>query len=211
MPWAMCTKPSRPITSANQPMATRPACELRSGWRRYRQDSRTASTGVSHATDPAAPWTNAETDRPAGLPIRHQMLAASTMAIPSQSSPIPSRRCSGSRSRALRPNRRAVKPTIRAAVIHAAARTRATRWNRALTGSRTGGRRPLPESRPRPPPAARPPWEPPRRPAWTLTPGVTRHGPGRSGYCASGPPAPAPRGRRWSVPHATARPAWQRV
>ena len=78
--------------------------------------------------------------RPTGLPIRHQMLAASTIAMPSQSSPTPSRRCSGSRSRALRPNRRAVKPTLPATTIHAAASACPIHWIRIRMGSRGSGR-----------------------------------------------------------------------
>ena len=147
VPLAMCTRPSTPRLSADQPMTTRPVSELRSGWRRYRQDSSAASTGVSQAADPAAPCTKPETDRPTGLPIRHQMLATSTIAMASQSSPTPSRRCSGSRSRALRPNRRAVKPTVPATTIHAAARAWPIHWIRIRMGSRVlgraGGRRPL--------------------------------------------------------------------
>ena len=121
MPSAMCTRPSTPMLSVAQPMTTRPVSELRSGWRRYRQEISAASRGVSQDAEPAAPCTNAEMDRPTRLSIPHQMLAASTIATASQSSPTPSRRCSGSRSRALWPNRRAVKPARLATTIHAAA------------------------------------------------------------------------------------------
>ena len=89
--------------------------------------------------------------RPTGLPIRHQTLAASTIAMPSQSSPTPSRRCSGSRSRALCPNRRAVKPAPPATTIHAAASACPIHWTRIRMGSRglgrAGGRRPWPARR----------------------------------------------------------------
>src|SRR6201996_4843824 len=95
-----------------------------------------ASSGDSQAADPAAPCTNAESPRPTGLPMPHQMLAASTNATASQSSPIPSRRCSGSRSRALRPIRRAPKPTAPAATIQHAA----TAWPTQLTRIRIGSR-----------------------------------------------------------------------
>src|ERR1700761_661506 len=95
-----------------------------------------ASSGDSQAADPAAPCTNAESPRPTGLPMPHQMLAASTNATASQSSPIPSRRCSGSRSRALRPIRRAPKPTAPPATIQHAA----TAWPSQLTRIRIGSR-----------------------------------------------------------------------
>src|SRR6201995_3105460 len=83
--------------------------------------------------------------RPATLFMPHQMLAASTMATAIQSSPTPSRRCSGSRSRALLPTRRAAKPREVAATIQAAASACPTQPTRIRTGSRdlTGaGRRP---------------------------------------------------------------------
>ena len=90
---------------------------------------------------------NAEMDRPTGLPIRHQMLAASTMPMASHSRPTPSRRCSGSRSRAPFPNRRAVNPVVPATTIHAAASACPIHWIRIRMGSRVagfaGGRRPL--------------------------------------------------------------------
>ena len=72
--------PSTPSSSAVQPIAARTVSELRSGCRRNRQASSTASTGRIQDSEPnpstAAVWMA----RPTALPIRAHSEAPSTMA-----------------------------------------------------------------------------------------------------------------------------------
>ncbi len=153
----MCTRPSVPMTRADPPMVILPVSALRSGWRRNRQASRASSSGTVQASDPNAPFTRAVMPRPTTLLTVNQVVAAVTIAAPSRVRPIPSRRCIGSRSRALLPMARTAAPVACAATIHTATircpihSTRIT--NALLDGGRRG--RPLPplEYPPRPLPA----------------------------------------------------------
>src|SRR3984893_462126 len=142
-PLAMWIMPSTLTSSAVQPIAARTVSELRSGCRRNRQASSTASTGRIQDSEPnpstAAVWMA----RPTALPIRAHSEAASTMATPRVSSPTPSRRWCGSRSRAPRPTARAPQPTAPATPSQAAAiilPVQATRITTGSRGFRAGGR-----------------------------------------------------------------------
>ncbi len=110
VPCAMCTSPSVPMTSAAPPMVIRPVSALRSGWRKNRHASRASSSGTVQASDPNAPVTTVVISRPRPLPIPTQVVAATTTAAPSRARPMPSRRCIGSRSRALLPTWRTAAP-----------------------------------------------------------------------------------------------------
>src|SRR5215472_8870419 len=92
--------------------------------------------------------------RPTALPMPHQVVAATTTAAPSRPRPIPSRRCSGSRSRALLPTAPTAAPTACAASIHAAAIARAIHSIRITNGLAGGGGCALPRIFPFPPRAA---------------------------------------------------------
>ena len=118
VPFAMCTRPVTPMISASEPITIRPVSPLRSGWRRNRQPSSASSTGTSQASAPNPPRTTAVITRPTALSMCHQVVAATTMAAPIAASPIPSLRCAGSRSRALRPIPRTTAPTPCASSIH---------------------------------------------------------------------------------------------
>ena len=78
------------------------------------------------------------------------MVAATTKAAARKASPIPSRRCASSRSRALLPNPRAPNPTACAATIHIPAISRPSQPARIRIGSavRWGGRAAVPRGRP---------------------------------------------------------------
>src|SRR5712691_400676 len=130
--WIM---PSTPSSSAVQPIAARTVSELRSGCRRNRQASSTASTGITQASEPNASVVAMWMARPAALLIRPHSEAASTIATPRVSSPTPSRRWCGSRSRAPRPTALAANPTAPAATIQAAAIMRPVHPIRITTGS----------------------------------------------------------------------------
>src|SRR5690348_3009129 len=142
----MWIRPSTPSSSAVQPIAARTVSELRSGCRRNRQASSTASTGRIQDSEPnpstAAVWI----PRPTALPILAHRLAASTMATPRVSRPTPSRRWCGSRSRAPRPTARAAQPTAPATPSQAATiilPVQATRITTGSRGLRDGAGRPL--------------------------------------------------------------------
>ena len=156
----MWIRPAPPSSSAVQPMDARTVSVLRSGCRRNRQASSAASTGITQAREPNASTAAVRMARPAALSIRPHRLAASTMATPRVSSPTPSRRWCGSRSRAPRPMARAANPTAPAATIQAAAIVRPIHPIRITTGSWDGPPRadgpwpdassPYPASRPSP-------------------------------------------------------------
>ena len=135
VPLAMWIRPAAPSSSAVQPMDARTVSVLRSGCRRNRQASSTASTGITKASEPNASTAAVWMARPAALLIRPHSEAASTMATPRVSSPKPSRRWCGSRSRAPRPMARAAHPTAPAATIQAAAIVRPVHPIRITTGS----------------------------------------------------------------------------
>ena len=94
---------------------------------------------MTQASEPNPPTATVRMDRPAALGIRNHRPAASTMAAPRVSSPTPSRRWCGSRSRAPRPTARAANPTAPATSIQAAAIILPVQLTRITTGSRGGG------------------------------------------------------------------------
>ena len=110
-PLAMWTMPSTPNSSAAQPITWRPAGPLRSGSRRLRQATKTAGAArTSRAGRPSRrPRCAWRRRTPPGS--CHQTEAATTRASPTRNRPAPSRRCSGSRSRAVCPIRRTPPPT----------------------------------------------------------------------------------------------------
>ena len=111
-PWrcGRCRAPRRP--SAAQPTTWRPAGPLCSGSRRLRQPT-TTQRSAAPASRPCRrePVTTTRTAPISGPPSCHQTAAAETTARPNMSSPTPSRRCSGSRSRAPWPMPRATAPS----------------------------------------------------------------------------------------------------
>ena len=106
MPLAMCTRPSTPNSSAAQPMIWRPAGPLLSGLRRLRQATKHSSSGTNQPSRPTEPLTTVRTPSPTPPGSCHQTAAATTTAAPIRNSPAPSRRCSGSSSRAVCPTLR---------------------------------------------------------------------------------------------------------
>ena len=93
---------------------------------------------MTQASEPNPPTATVRMARPAALGIRNHRQAASTMATPRVSSPRPSRRWCGSRSRAPRPMARAANPTAPATSIQAAAIILPVQPTRITTGSRGG-------------------------------------------------------------------------
>lgn len=110
LPLAMCTMPRIPSAKADQPMTWRPAGPLRSGSRRVRHPAYTRKSGTSQPTLPTAPAVIERMKSMTPPGSCHQTAAATTMARPMTNSPAPSRRCSGSRSRADCPTERATAP-----------------------------------------------------------------------------------------------------
>ena len=68
-------------------------------------------SGTTTASRPNRPTTPATSASPTGPSSRHQTPAATTIAAVTSSSPAPSRRCAGSRSRAVEPTRRTMPPS----------------------------------------------------------------------------------------------------
>ena len=157
LPLAMWTMPRMPNANAVQPMTWRPAGPLWTGSRITRHPASTMTRGTSHPILPTEPVTmlRISSIRPPG--ISNQTAAATMNATPKRKRPTPSRRCSGSRSRALRPMPRAPAPTAWAMPSQTAVTARNTVWKARATGpgplrtARGGGRRTgfLPADRPR--------------------------------------------------------------
>ena len=124
MPLAMCTSPSTPNSSAAQPMTCRPAGPLLSGLRRLRQATKHSSSGTNQPSRPTEPFTTVRVKSPTPPGSCHQTAAATTTARPIRNSPAPSRRCSGSRSRAVCPILRTAAPSTWATPSHTAASPR---------------------------------------------------------------------------------------
>src|SRR6476469_3016890 len=102
--------PSTPKDMAAQPTTWRPAGPLCSGSRMLRQPTQTSASGTRKPTLPTEPSTTVRAASMIEPGSCHQTAAAETTARPKRKSPIPSRRCSGSRSRAVCPMLRAVAP-----------------------------------------------------------------------------------------------------
>ena len=148
-PLAMCTMPSTPKSSATQPITWRPAGPLRSGSRRLRQATKQSSSGTNHASRPTEPATTVRVNSPMPPGSCHHTAAATTRARPTRNSPAPSRRCSGSSSRAVWPIRRTPPPTAWATPSQAVTSTRARAVKTRAIGpgplrtARGAGRRPV--------------------------------------------------------------------
>ena len=134
VPWTTCTSPTTESTTAAPPMTTRPVEAASSGRRRIRKASASTSSGTAQDREPNRPVTNAVTRVPTGPVSPHHVTAATTTAAPTSARPRPSRRCAGSRSRALRPRRRAAPPTRWARPSQTAATARARAVMIRLTG-----------------------------------------------------------------------------
>ena len=92
--------PSSPRPSALQPTTCRPAGPLRIGSRRLRQPTTSSISGTSQPTLPTEPVTATRTAPMTGPPSWNQTAAAQMTDSAKMKRPTPSRRCSGSRSRA---------------------------------------------------------------------------------------------------------------
>ncbi len=133
VPDATCTRPRTPTSSAVQPMTIRAVSALLSGWRKKRQASSASKTGMVQVPDPNS-VTSAVARGLIGPLACHQEAAAAMIAAHNAASPRPSRRCSGSRSRALRPRARERVPTVCASAIQIAATAVATQPARITNG-----------------------------------------------------------------------------
>ena len=111
VPFATCTTPRTPTTSALHPMPIRPVSACRSGCRSSRQASSASMMGTDQSSVPKTPLTRPWTT-PAAVPLAsRQIIAASTIAPASTAKPRPSRRWAGSSSLAPWPRARAALPT----------------------------------------------------------------------------------------------------
>ena len=119
----------------------RPPVSVVLGWRSRRTPRPSRTSGTTSPTRPKVPATTACTTRPTPPRSPHHSTAATTVASPSSASPTPSRRCAGSRSRALLPTRRASQPTRWARPSQTARRPRPSR-RPERRGSRRRGRVP---------------------------------------------------------------------
>src|SRR3954454_12259413 len=128
MPLAMWISPSTPNSSAAQPMIWRPAGPLLSGLRRLRQATKHSSSGTNQPSRPTEPFTTVRVKSPTPPGSCHQTAAATITASPIRNSPAPSRRCSGSRSRAVWPTVRTPAPSRCAAPSQSALSARPTAW-----------------------------------------------------------------------------------
>ena len=124
IPLAMCTRPSTPKSSAAQPMICRPAGPLLSGLRRLRQATKHSSSGTNQPSRPTEPFTTVRVKSPTPPGSCHHTAAATTTASPIRNRPAPSRRCSGSSSRAVCPTLRTVAPSTWATPSQTAASPR---------------------------------------------------------------------------------------
>src|SRR6478609_6494974 len=118
-PAEMCTRPAAEKARAVRPMPMRLVEEASSGARSRRSPSRIRTIGTARPTRPKVPATTAWTTSPTGPRSAHHSRAATMMARAMRAKPIPSRRCSGSSSRALWPTLRTVPPARWATPIHA--------------------------------------------------------------------------------------------
>ena len=91
-------------TAARSSRSTwRPAGPLASGSRRLRQPTKQSSSGTSQPSMPTEPATTVRVKSTEPPGSCHHTAAAATTARPTRNSPAPSRRCSGSSSRAVCP------------------------------------------------------------------------------------------------------------
>ena len=91
----MCTRPRTLSTSAPSPMPMRPPASASCGCRRIRTPSPSSTRGSTSPTRPQVPETTACTTLPTGPWRSHHSTAATTVARPISSRPMPSRRAPG--------------------------------------------------------------------------------------------------------------------
>ncbi len=104
------TSPAAENVSAVTPMPMRLLDAWSSGARSRRRPSSRNAIGSANATRPSVPAATAWMTSPATPCRPHHSRAATTMASAMKAKPMPSRRCSGSSSRAELPMRRTVPP-----------------------------------------------------------------------------------------------------
>ena len=150
------TSPAAENVSAVTPMPMRLLDAWSSGARSRRSPSSRNAIGSANATRPSVPAATAWMTSPATPCRPHHSRAATMMASAMKANPMPSRRCSGSSSRAELPMRRTVPPATCAIPIQVPRTAR----------SGSGRPPPLGFARGRPPRGAglRDPEEPPRPP-----------------------------------------------
>ena len=123
-------------------MTIRAVSALLSGWRRNRQASSASKRGMVQVPDPNS-VTSPVASGLTGPLACHQVATAATIAAHSAVRPAPSRRWSGSRSRALRPRARETVPTVWASAIQIAATALTTQPARITNGLVEGAGRVL--------------------------------------------------------------------
>ena len=134
LPSAIWTMPRMPKAREVQPTTWRPAGPACSGSRIVRQPTKSSASGTRKPTLPTEPWTTVRARSMTEPGSCHHTAAATTTAEPKRKRPNPSRRCSGSRSRAVCPMPRATAPTPCATASHTAAMPRKIIVKRRATG-----------------------------------------------------------------------------
>ena len=118
MPAATCARPQAAKTRAVVPTAARDVAASSCGARSIRTPKRSRTIGTAYPIRPTVPATTAWTTVPTDPGMPHHSRAATTTARARSSRPMPSRRCSGSRSRPVSPTLRATAPVAWARPIH---------------------------------------------------------------------------------------------
>lgn len=135
MPWLMWIRPRSPVSSAAEPMTIRPLSVGRSaGVRMSRHANGRHSRGMTGEKVPTAPTTTVRVRSSSGPSLSHHTAAAMRRPTASRIMPNPSRRRSGSRSRALRPAARTRNPTVCASSRHTSSSARPSHTNSSAIG-----------------------------------------------------------------------------
>ena len=109
-PAAMWVRPQAATVIAPRPTPIRLVAAESSGARSRRRPSPRRTSGTAYPTRPTVPATTAWTPSPTAPWMPHHSRAATSTARAMRKKPTPSRRCSGSRSRADAPTRRTAPP-----------------------------------------------------------------------------------------------------
>ncbi len=118
MPSARCDRPHAAKVSAMVPTTMRLVAASSCGARSMRRPRAIRTSGTAYATRPKVPAKTACTTWPKVPETPHHSRAATTTARAMRAKPMPSRRCSGSRSAALWPTRRTAPPARCETPIH---------------------------------------------------------------------------------------------
>ena len=110
MPSEMWASPQAAKVSATVPTTRRFVTASSLGARRKYSPKASRTSGTAYPTRPRVPATTAWMTSPTTPVTPHHSRAATTTASPMSANPTPSRRCSGSRSRAELPTRRTAPP-----------------------------------------------------------------------------------------------------